>query len=234
MATDAALCVYGMAEATLGITMPKVGAGMQVESVNRLRLVRDGIIERTRAARDSLQLVRLGQPIDGIELRITSGAQDVGEGVLGSIEIRGQSISPGYVNGQSRTQDQWFETGDLGYLTGGQLVVCGRSKGLVVVGGTNYFAEDIERILGQVPGVRAGNAFAFSATVDAGEHLVIAVESRMSGADIAGRVRRELLREFGLRAREVVVLEPGRLAKTSSGKIARSECVRLYEMGELK
>ena len=102
---------------------------------------------------------------------------------VGEIELRGESVTPGYFRNAEATaagiRDGWLCTGDLGYLVDGEVVICGRRKDVIIVGGRNVFPEDVERAAAAVPGVRAGNVIAFGATGRKGrEAIVVVAEAR--------------------------------------------------------
>jgi fatty-acyl-CoA synthase len=147
-------------------------------------------------------------------------------------------VTPGYFRNERATaevlHDGWLRTGDLGYLVGGELVICGRLKDVIIVGGRNVFPEDIERAAAAVEGVRAGNVIAFGTPGRRGrEHVVVVAETRADDVDpvrasIAGRVHDAV----GVSA-EVVLVTPGTLPKTSSGKLQRSLCKTQYQSDQL-
>ncbi|HYH48373.1 MAG TPA: fatty-acid--CoA ligase, partial [Acidimicrobiia bacterium] len=126
--------------------------------------------------------------------------------------------------------DGWLRSGDLGYLVDGELVICGRIKDLIIVGGRNVYPEDVERAAATVEGVRAGNVIAFGVDGRRGkEALVVVAESKDADlesvrAAVAGRVREVV----GLPPEEVVLVAPGTLPKTSSGKLQRQLCRSRY------
>ena len=166
-----AFCVYGMAEATLAITFPEPGAGMTVDTVDRRVLETDSYAAPSDADRaGARRLPLLGRVLDGLELRVVD--PDTGAGrhdrEVGEVELRGASITPGYFRNPEATaasfRDGWLRTGDLGYVVDGELVICGRRKDVIIVGGRNVFPEDIERAAAGVDGVRAGNVIAFGTT----------------------------------------------------------------------
>ena len=116
----------------------------------------------------------------------------LGEREVGEIRVRGESVTPGYltVDGPLATQDAdgWLDTGDEGYLVDGQIVVCGRRKDVIIMGGRNIYPTDIERAASAVDGVRAGNAVAVR--LDAGtrrERFAVVVESKLAGDEDAVR-----------------------------------------------
>ena len=185
------------------------------------------------------RLVDEHQPVD-VDLRLRclprcAFSGDVrAEREVGELEIRGSSVTSGYYRRPDATEaafhDGWLRSGDLGYLVDGELVVCGRLKDVIIVGGRNVFPEDVERAAESVEGVRAGNVIAFAVDGRRGkEALVIVAESKDPDlesvrAAVAGRVREVV----GLPPEEVVLVEPGTLPKTSSGKLQRSLCRSRY------
>jgi fatty-acyl-CoA synthase len=239
----AAFCVFGMAEATLAVTFPTPGAGMQVDTVDQRVLETDGYaapLERTTDAA-SRRLPRLGRPLRGLEMRVSDPmtGRPMQEREVGEVELRGSSITPGYYGNPQATADSrrgdWFRTGDLGYLVDGELVVCGRIKDVIIVGGRNVFPEDVERAAESVEGVRAGNVIAFGTEGRRGrEAVVVVAETKLDeGAAIRDAVAARVTDAIGVPPGDVVLVRPGTLPKTSSGKPQRSLCRRRYLGDEL-
>jgi fatty-acyl-CoA synthase len=234
---------YGMAEATVAITVPASGVGYSSDVIDgedlekELRAVPVGH-DHPRARR----MIPCGHPLRGMEVRIADpqngnvlGPRDVGE-----IEARGPSVVPGYFKNPEATAatfraDGWLRTGDLGYLVGDDLVICGRLKDVLNVGGHNVFPQDLERAAEEVEGVRRGNVIAFGTNDFGGrESVVIVAEVKTEDLGrvrdgIAGAVRATM----GIRVDDVVLLRPGTLPKTSSGKVRRSICRARYTTSEL-
>ncbi|MGZ4711452.1 MAG: AMP-binding protein [Acidimicrobiia bacterium] len=235
----AAFCVYGMAEATLAITFPEPGAGMSVDTVDRRVLETDRYAAPSAVERDgSRRLPRLGRVLDGLELRIVdpeSGARRQDREV-GEIELRGNSITPGYFRNPDATdasfREGWLRTGDLGYVVDDELVICGRRKDVIIVGGRNVFPEDIERAAAAVDGVRAGNVIAFGTTGRRGREAIVVVAESRPGDDGPDPVRTAVAERvtdaIGIPPSEIVLVAPGTLPKTSSGKLQRSLCKDRY------
>src|SRR3954467_9464893 len=181
-------------------------------------------------------LAKLGRPIPGLEMRICDPATGdvMGEREVGELEIRGTSVTPGYYKHPEATaaafHDGWLRTGDLGYLVDGELVICGRIKDVIIVGGRNVFPEDVERAVAEVEGVRAGNVIAFS--VDSGrgkEHLVIVAETKgEEHDDIRRQMHHRATEAAGAPPHDIVLVTAGTLPKTSSGKPQRSLCRARY------
>ena len=241
---EAVFPAFGMAEVAIGGTFPEPMSGMVTDCVDRRVLE----TERYAApvdpgAEGSRRLPLLGRPVPGLEIRIVD--PDTGiplrEREVGELEIRGTSVTPGYYRRPDANarlfRDGWLRTGDLAYLLDGQLVMCGRIKDVIIVGGRNLFPEDVERAVGQLEGVRAGNVIAFGVDGDRGrESLVVVAESRAVDDDVATlrRLVAERVRDaVGVPARDIVLVAPGTLPKTSSGKLQRSLCRRQYRDGRL-
>jgi fatty-acyl-CoA synthase len=235
---------YGMAEATVAITVPVPGGGFGVDCVD------GSLLEHERFAApvaidhpDARRLARVGPPLRGMELRIIdpeTGGTCPPRG-LGEIEVRGPSVVPGYFRQPEATaatfrEDGWLRTGDLGYLVDGELVVCGRLKDMIVVGGRNVFPQDLERVAEAVDGVRKGNVIAFGVAGRRGREAVV-VAAEVKSEDVT-RVRDEVARAIGdavgVRPGDVVLVGPGTLPKTSSGKLRRGACRARYLAAELE
>jgi fatty-acyl-CoA synthase len=234
---------FGMAEATLAVTFPELGRGLCIDPIDRRVLETDGYAAPGDPdSPGSRSLVRLGRPVPGLEIRIvdpTTGHVRA-EREVGELEIRGTSVTPGYYRRPDATEsafhDGWLCSGDLAYLVEGELVVCGRIKDLIIVGGRNIYPEDVERAAASVEGIRAGNVIAFSVDGRRGkEALVVVAETKEDDVTslrraVSGRIREVV----GLPPEEVVLVEPGSLPKTSSGKLQRSLCRQRYLSGSLK
>jgi fatty-acyl-CoA synthase len=235
LSPSAAFCVFGMAEATLAVAFPEPHHGMSVDTVDRRVLEHEGYASPAGAPDGARRLAKLGRAVDGLELRIADpvSGDEMGEREVGELEIRGNSVTPGYYKRPEATaaaiHDGWLRTGDLGYMVGGELVICGRMKDVIIVGGRNVFPEDVERAVAEVDGVRAGNVIAFGVERHQGrEGIVVVAETRERDvptvrAAVASRVRDAV----GLPP-EVVLVAPGTLPKTSSGKLQRSLCRHRY------
>jgi len=241
---EAVFPAFGMAEVAIGGTFPAPLSGMVTDCVDRRVLE----TERYAAPTDpgvegSRRLPLLGRPVPGLEIRVVDPDTGVPlrEREVGELEIRGTSVTPGYYRRPDANaelfRDGWLRTGDLSYLLDGQLVVCGRIKDVIIVGGRNLFPEDVERAVGRLEGVRAGNVIAFGVEGDRGrESLVVVAESRAVDDDLAAvrRLVAERVRDaVGVPAKDIVLVAPGTLPKTSSGKLQRSLCKRYYRDGRL-
>lgn len=220
----AVTCAYGLAEATLAVTVST--PGLRVDTVDPVALETRG---EAVPSVDGRAMTRLGRPVPGVRLHVVDrDGQELPDRRVGRIEVAGASVTRGYWGRPNGSE--WLRTGDLGYLADGDLVVCGRESDLVFAAGRNVFPQDIEAAACAVAGVRAGNAVAFGTP-----GLVVVVESRDCGdPDATTALRQEVsaavMAEVGLTPRAVEVLPPGALPKTTSGKVRRAETRRRYLM----
>ncbi|WP_026422763.1 fatty acyl-AMP ligase [Actinokineospora inagensis] len=221
---------YGMAEATLAVSFAPLFTGLTLDCVEADKLESENLAVPAESGR---AFAVLGKPLPGIEARIVSSSGEVlGEREVGEIRLRGSAVTPGYltVDGPVPTQDTdgWLATGDIGYTVDGQIVICGRRKDVIILGGRNIYPTDIERAATSVEGVRAGNAVAVR--IDAGsrrERFAVVVESRLAEDESAVKVLRKdvaarVFETVNARPVAVVVLKPGSLPKTPSGKLRRA------------
>ena len=234
MSPGAVFCAYGMAEATLGIAFAPLGRGMVVDRIDADDLeLRQHATPVAADAPGARAFPLLGPPLPGIEVAVTGDdGERLGERGVGLLKLRGDSISPGYLtmDGPLATQDAdgWLDTGDEGYIVDGEVVVCGRRKDVIIVGGRNIYPTDVERAAAEVEGVRAGNTAAVRLdTYGRRDRFAVAVESRdAENPESAHRIRDEVTSrvtaQVGARPYIVHVLPPGSLPKTPSGKLRRA------------
>lgn len=229
---------YGMAEATLAVTFD-TSPQINVDVIGR-RDLHESAIATPDTGADARSVVSVGLPVAGMEVRIVDDeSRPRPPRHVGSIEVRGAAVSRGYVTKHGWVdgpiRDGWLCTGDLGYLDEHhKLYVCGRVKDLIVVAGNNIYPTDIERAACAVPGVRAGNAAAVRIDDRAGpESFAVLAESKLADDPAeAERIRAEIAlrvsQAVGYYARAVVVLPPGSLPKTGSGKLQRGKAAELF------
>jgi acyl-CoA synthetase (AMP-forming)/AMP-acid ligase II len=232
--------VYGLAEATVAVTFPAVLGETHLDRVDRSILERDGRAAPAGDGLDALELVGLGRPLPGTELRIVRDGELAGERVEGELHVRAPSLMDGYYGEPDATagaiRDGWLATGDLGYVAGGSLFVTGRVKDLIIKGGHNLMPAPIEEIAGAVDGVRTGcvAAVGVPSAARATERVVVVAETKAAEDEhpqLARRVR-EALRLRGIAVDEVLLVEPGAIPRTTSGKIRRREVARTLALRE--
>ncbi|MFI5591439.1 fatty acyl-AMP ligase [Amycolatopsis sp. NPDC051758] len=245
MPAECVFPAYGMAEATLAVSFAPLFTGLTLDVVeadaleaeNRAVPVPEG--DERRGTDSVRSFAVLGRPLDGLEAEIVNDAGErIGEREVGEIRLRGEAVTPGYLtmDGPLDTQDAegWLNTGDLGYLIDGQIVICGRRKDVIIMGGRNLYPTDIERAATSIEGVRPGNAVAVR--LDAGsrrERFAVVVESKLAGD---AEAEKSLMKQVSARVRDavdmrpyaVLVLPAGSLPKTPSGKVKRAATAQQF------
>ncbi|MBV9088903.1 MAG: fatty acyl-AMP ligase [Mycobacteriaceae bacterium] len=237
---EAIVGAYGMAETTVAVSFSECGEGLVVDEVDAdlLAALRRAVPATTGRTR---RLTSLGPLLHGLDARIIDDdGQLLPPRGVGVIEVRGAPVTPGYMTraGFVAAQDArgWYDTGDLGYLTeDGHVVVCGRVKDVIIMGGRKVYPSDIERAACRVAGVRPGCAVAVRLYAGGSrETFAVAVESnnwqdRGEVRRIRHEVAHEVVSDVDLRPRRVVVVGPGTIPKTPSGKLRRAHAMSLVE-----
>ena len=238
---------FGMAEVAIGGAFPPRHRGLLCDDVDRVVLERDRVAKPVEMTPDTeadsvRRLPLLGHAVPGLEMRIVNPdtRDELPERHVGELLIRGTSVTPGYYKRPDATAamffDGWLCTGDLGYMLNGELVLCGRIKDVIIVGGRNVFPEDIERAVGSLEGVRAGNVIAFGVEGYKGKETVIVVAEVRTDEPLVVResIHHRTIEVCGLPPRDVMLVKAGTLPKTSSGKLQRAKCRELYLNEELE
>jgi fatty-acyl-CoA synthase len=233
--------VYGLAEATLAVTFSALDRPFRAHRFDPRALMEAG-----RAVPDASgqAIVSLGPPLPGFDVAIVDDdGEALGAGSVGRVRVRGPSIMAGYDGMPEATRealvDGWLDTGDIGFLFDGELHLVGRAKDLIIVRGRNHAPQDVEFAIDDLPGIRTGCSAAVGALGQdgGGEALWIFVERARNAAiddvAIAQQVRARVLERVGLAVERILVLDAGTLPRTSSGKIRRSETLRLHQTGRL-
>ena len=231
-----AMCAaYGLAEHTVGVS--RGGSGS-------LRLDREELARGIAAPGEGAELQSCGKPSRGVQVRIVDpeSRRPVEDGRIGEIWIDGPSKASGYWKDPEATRQtfeaklateddqaragRWLRTGDLGLLHQGELYVTGRRKDLIIVRGRNLYPQDLEEAARRAhPAVRPGGIAAFSVAAGETERPMIAAEIREGSdpSEVASALRREIARSFDTPC-DILLLMPGSVPKTTSGKVRRSAC----------
>jgi fatty-acyl-CoA synthase len=211
---------------------------MKVELVDRSAMGR-GIALPTSSER-AAPLVSAGPPLDETEIAImSSDAERLSDREIGEIWVRNPGLMQGYVADADATNrvlaGGWLRTGDRGYLADGELYITGRIKDMVIVNGLNYYAEDLETIVENLEFVRKGACVAIGVEQPrGGESVVVVAEKRtqhVADDECVQLIKSRLWREVGIAVEDVLLLQPGTLPKTSSGKLRRQATKGMYEAG---
>jgi fatty-acyl-CoA synthase len=232
---------YGLAEATLAVSIMPPSEGIRVELVEETQL--SGVAAGEDRPQRYRAIVNCGKPVKDmtVEIREEDGTP-LPERAIGKVWCSGPSLMVGYFRDDAATDacmvDGWLDTGDMGYLSDGYVYIVGRAKDMIIVNGRNHWPQDIEWAVEQLPGFKAGDIAAFAITTPGGEETpAVLVQCRSS--DDAERVRlREEIRE---RVRSVTgmncvieLIPPRTLPRTSSGKLSRAKARNLYLSGDIK
>ena len=227
---------YGMAEATLMISGGAKGGALRV----RRRIAADGVEDGV--CRD---VVCCGSIIDGHELIVVDRDTRLalGEGNIGEIWVAGPSVAGGYWNIENDAFDgrpadragRFLQTGDLGVLIDGEVYLLGRAKEMIVLRGANYFPTDLENAVRAAhPALNPDGIVVFSSEVEASEKIVVMAELKRNAKEVAEaevrtRITAAMIEEYDIRPDDIVLVAPGTLQRTSSGKLMRTAMKRNYQ-----
>ena len=237
--------VYGLAEAAVGLTFPPLGRGPITDCIDRHEMMRTGRAWPVATGHpDALRFVACGRPLPGYELRLVGdGAAEVPERMEGTVEFRGPSATAGYYRNPGATgrllHGHWLDTGDRGYMAGGELYVTGRVKDIIIRRGQHIYPDEVERAVGELEGVRKGCVVAFGTRepATASEKLIILAETRYTDpiqrAQLTTRINQRVVDSLGEPPEEIRLASPHTVLKTSSGKLRRAATRAAYEDGSL-
>ncbi len=227
--------VYGLSEVALAATFSALNLPFRTRRLDRVALAEGRGVEREGDDVETLELPSLGPPLPGFAVEIRDAARaPVDAGVEGRIWVSGPSVMAGYLGRDEQPiVDGWLDTGDVGMLIEGELFITGRAKDVIVIHGRNHRPWEIERAVDRVDGVRTGCAAAVGDLSEGREQLVVFVEAREPRAGLAEDCRAAVQAATAIAPGLVVVLEPGTLPRTSSGKIRRGEALAQWRAGTL-
>jgi len=234
--------VYGLAEASLAATMPPPDGEFRTVIIDRRTLeIGDPVRLARKDDPGALELAEVGTPLDGSPIRIAAkDGSDLGEGILGRILIKGENVTAGYYRGPLEVEpgcglDGWLDTGDLGFMHQGRLVVTGRLKDVICANGRNLFCHDLESIASALPSI--GNcrtaAVGVPGTEYQGEQVAFFLETKSRDwanlARAAAELKSHLLSSLSVEIAWVIPIPS--LPKTTSGKIQRYKLKTEYLNG---
>lgn len=246
---EAMLPVYGLAEASLAVTVPPLNRGPKVDRVERETFATEGLAAPTAVVGESsIAFVSAGMPIPRHEVVIVDqDGREVPERTEGYLWFRGPSATSGYYRNEEATatlfdggpaaaegEDAWVNSGDKAYRADGEIYITGRVKDIIIKGGRNLYPHEVEELASRAEGIRKGCVVAFGVKGEetGTEKLVIVAETREEDkrkrAAIAATVNEEVSRGLGLPPDRVELIPPGSIPKTSSGKLRRDETKQLY------
>lgn len=229
---------YGMAEATLALTMAPLGEGLVTEPLDVERLEREAVAKPAVQASRMREFARCGPVLPGHELQVRDeDGRVLSEQSVGRIFARGPSLMVGYFENPQATADAlsgdgWLDTGDLGYLSEGQIVITGRIKDLIILNGRNIWPQDLEWTAeAEIETLRSGDVAAFSVPAEGEEAVVVLVQTRSSDPDVRAKLATDVADVLRVRhgvEAQVNLVGGHALPQTSSGKLSRSRAKANY------
>ena len=221
---------YGLAEATLAVSLMPPGEGIRLELVEESELSGDAGPGNDRPKRYRA-IVNCGKPVKGMEIEIRGDDGSIlADRSIGRVLVRGTSVMHSYFRDPESTaaclKDDWLDTGDMGYMSGGYVFIVGRAKDMIIINGRNHWPQDIEWAVEQLPGFKSGDIAAFAITGPSGEETpAVLVHCRVSDPQERGRLRddiRDRVRAITGITPIVELVPPRSLPRTSSGKLSRT------------
>ena len=231
---------YGLAEATLAVTIMPPGEGIRVELVEEERL--SGTPRDLSRPARYRAIVNCGKAVKDMAIEIRGeGGEVLGDHQIGKVWCKGPSVMVGYFRDPEATKaclaDGWLDTGDMGYLVDGYLFIVGRAKDMIIINGKNHWPQDIEWAVEQLPGFNHGDIAAFSVETETGEESVaVLVHCRVSDPEERQKLHdtiRDKVRSILGHSAIVELVPPRTLPRTSSGKLSRAKAKKQYLSGEI-
>jgi acyl-CoA synthetase (AMP-forming)/AMP-acid ligase II len=229
--------VYGLAESSLAVSFGDPGAAV-LDDIDADRLERDGVARRASVGQRSRVFISVGRAIPTQHIRIVDEHDHpMPDRYIGEVVVRGPSVMKGYfrrpVESAEVLRNGWLHTGDLGYQADGQLYITGRIKDLIIRHGKNYYAQDIEGHIADVPDLIRGRVVVFSTEDSSTTRVIVVAETRSRKPEVHAAIERRI-REvcqdaFLFGPDEVKLVPPGTIPRTTSGKVRRQACKRWYE-----
>ncbi len=232
---------YGLAEATLAVSIMPPGEGIVVELVAETEL--SGGEDRADRPQRFRAIVNCGKPVRDMRVEIRDEAgEPLPERAIGKVWASGPSIMEGYFRDDLATaacmKNGWLDTGDMGYLSEGYVYIVGRAKDMIIINGKNHWPQDIEWAVEQIPGFKPGDIAAFSITMPGGEETpAVLVQCRTTDAGERQRLHdtiRDKVRSITGMNCVIELVPPRTLPRTSSGKLSRAKARNLYLSGEIQ
>ena len=231
---------YGLAEASVAVTLPTPGAALTAYVVKRDRLNVGDTIEEAGDAAEGVSLVEVGYPIDHCAVRICgTNDEPLAENVIGHIQIQGRNVTSGYyrnrqVTSALLTPDGWVKTGDLGFIRHGKLVIAGRAKNLIIINGQNYYPQDIEKAAQAVEGITLGKVVACGHRNHelAKDELILFILFKNSASEflpLVADIRNQVWDRIGLVVDQMIAVR--KIPKTTSGKVQHFKLLEQYRAG---
>ncbi|MDQ2086408.1 AMP-binding protein [Herbivorax sp. ANBcel31] len=231
----AMLPCYGLAEATLAVTISDKDAKPNVFSFDSKAMYEDCLAKECQdKSKNSIKLVSLGNVDSNTEIKIEkSCGEEAEEGKIGEIIIKGKSLFSNYLNSKDEClRDGWFATGDLGFIYKNNLFITGRKKDLIIINGRHYLPSEIEKtvINKEYAGIKACVAFSVYELNNEDEKLALVIETVISKEDllldIIKKIKNNIFEEVGVRVKYIFATR--KIERTINGKVRRQDCKLKY------
>lgn len=243
---ESALCpVYGLAENCVGVSISDVHAKAKIDRIDRETFEKDQCaVEQKDPKAQTLEFACCGKILPGHKMKVVDDNNKVvPDRVVGHLQFQGPSMMQGYYNRPEATaaimRDGWYDTGDFAYMVDDEVYITGREKDVIIKAGRNLYPQEIEEIVGNIEKVRKGCVVAFGDRNDkkGTEKFVIVAESREHDKDVQTKLHDDIIEHvaanMGLPPDDVLIVPPGTILKTSSGKLQRSATKKAYLEGKL-
>jgi len=240
------LPVYGLAENTVGLTIPPINRGPLIDIIERhaFENQKHAIEIKAHDKRETMEFVSCGKPLEGHEIRIVNNHDEIlPERHVGFLQFRGPSSMKGYYNNALATTEVyhngWWDSGDLAYIAHGEVFIVGRTKDTIKKAGRNLYPSEMEELTAEIPGVRGGAvvAFGISDKEQGTEKVIIVAETAIIDGEkkhlLKDDISEKISRILDIVPDQIVLLPPRSIPKTSSGKLQRSLCKAMYLEGKL-
>ena len=230
--SEALKTCYAMAENVFAVSQGGFDGVVTVDEIDQKSFVTERVARPSDQVGETLKMLSAGKPIAETQVKVVDDhGRALADRQVGELAIRSHCMLTGYYRRDDLTHkafmDGWYLTGDLGYMAGGEVYVVGRKKDLIIVGGKNIYPQDLEAIANQVPGVHPGRVVAFgvfnpeTGTEDVAMVAEVDTDDEEAREQIADAIRQRVTRSSAVALRQVLVVGPRWIIKTSSGKIAR-------------
>lgn len=239
---EAMFTVYGLAEASVGVSFPPVGEHFITYSLDRNHLnTYEKVQDIGTGHSDAVTFVDVGSSIKHCQMKIGDAeGRTLEDDTIGYIFIKGKNVTKGYYNNEEATRDvfvhdNWLNTGDFGFMRQGRLVITGRAKEIIFVNGQNFYPHDIDRLAEKVEGIELGKIASCGVYNQKSEKeeivLFVLYKKKLAKfVDLAMRLKTAIGHELGIEVNHVVPVK--RIPKTTSGKVQRYKLMKAYQQGE--
>lgn len=229
---------YGMAEATLAITISQTNSKSVFYHMDRDKAAKDSKVEIVKEDSNCLVVADLGKVLDGVELRIVDNENNIiPEKHIGQIQIRGKNVTKGYLKNESLNKDLfvdgWLKTGDMGFVVNGNLAITGRFKDIIFINGQNFYSHDIEERIERIKGIEPNKiaVCGYHSEIENKERVVL-----FSNLEVKNEVYAEIISfvstNLGFNLDDIVMVKS--IPKTNSGKIQRFSLLKDFMSGKFK